>query len=161
MLVLPSKIDAVTVFRSGALVTRVAELPAGAPARVRLDGLPLALDDGSIEVGAQGGVVATDVKIALALPEHEDATRPAVDEALRAAERAEREAKAQLAQINRELEWYGGLGLAARPDGEEGKPPPEAPFEARPLARQRVLRPPGALRPPPVDRHGERRGVVQ
>jgi len=49
------RIDAVTVYRSTARVTRVAkvELPAGA-ARVLLDGLPLELDDDSIRVDGKG-----------------------------------------------------------------------------------------------------------
>jgi uncharacterized protein (TIGR02231 family) len=51
----PSRIDAVSIFRSGARVTRIArvELPAGA-ARVVLDGLPLELDDDSIRVDGKG-----------------------------------------------------------------------------------------------------------
>jgi uncharacterized protein (TIGR02231 family) len=51
----PSRIDAVSVFRSGARVTRIAkvELPAGA-ARVVLEGLPLELDDDSIRVDGKG-----------------------------------------------------------------------------------------------------------
>jgi uncharacterized protein (TIGR02231 family) len=51
----PSRIDAVTVFRTGAKVTRAAkaELPAG-PSRVLLEGLPLELDDDSIRVEGKG-----------------------------------------------------------------------------------------------------------
>jgi uncharacterized protein (TIGR02231 family) len=51
----PSRIDAVTVYRTGARVTRAAkaELPAG-PARVVLEGLPLELDDDSIRVEGKG-----------------------------------------------------------------------------------------------------------
>lgn len=55
----PSRIDAVTVYRSSARVTRVArvELPAG-PARVVLEGLPDALDDDSIRVEGKGAAKA-------------------------------------------------------------------------------------------------------
>jgi uncharacterized protein (TIGR02231 family) len=51
----PSRIDAVTVYRTGARVTRAArvELPAG-PARVLLDGLPDGLDDDSLRVEGKG-----------------------------------------------------------------------------------------------------------
>jgi uncharacterized protein (TIGR02231 family) len=51
----PSRIDAVTVYRSSARVTRVArvDLPAG-DARVLLEGLPRELDDDSIRVEGKG-----------------------------------------------------------------------------------------------------------
>lgn len=50
-----SRIDAVTVYRSGARVTRLArvELPAG-DSRVLLDGLPAELDDDSLRVEGKG-----------------------------------------------------------------------------------------------------------
>jgi uncharacterized protein (TIGR02231 family) len=55
----PSRIDAVTVYRTGARVTRAAhvELPAG-PAVVLLDGLPDGLDDDSLRVEGKGGAKA-------------------------------------------------------------------------------------------------------
>ena len=51
----PSRVDAVTVYRSGARVTRAArvELPAG-PVRIQLDGLPDGLDDDSLRVEGKG-----------------------------------------------------------------------------------------------------------
>ena len=51
----PSRVDAVTVYRSSARVTRVTrvEVPAG-PARVLLEGLPEPLDDDSIRVEGKG-----------------------------------------------------------------------------------------------------------
>ncbi len=54
-----SRIDAVTVFRSGARITRVTklELPGG-PARVLLRGLPVDLDDDSIRVEGKGSAKA-------------------------------------------------------------------------------------------------------
>lgn len=55
----PSRVDAVTVYRSSARVERVArvELPAG-PARVVLQGLPDGLDDDSIRVRGEGAARA-------------------------------------------------------------------------------------------------------
>jgi uncharacterized protein (TIGR02231 family) len=55
----PSRIDAVTVYRSTARVTRAArvEVPAGA-ARVLLDGLPDQLDDDSLRVEGKGSAKA-------------------------------------------------------------------------------------------------------
>ncbi|HEY6001805.1 MAG TPA: mucoidy inhibitor MuiA family protein [Anaeromyxobacter sp.] len=55
----PSRIDAVTVYRSSARVTRFArvELPPG-PARVLLEGLPDSIDDDSIRVEGKGSAQA-------------------------------------------------------------------------------------------------------
>ena len=55
----PSRIDAVTVYRSSARVTRLARLDLTAgPARVLLDGLPDLLDDDSIRVEGKGSAKA-------------------------------------------------------------------------------------------------------
>jgi len=55
----PSRIDAVTVYRTGARVTRGAqvELPAG-PVRILLDGLPDSIDDDSLRVEGKGSAKA-------------------------------------------------------------------------------------------------------
>jgi uncharacterized protein (TIGR02231 family) len=55
----PSRVDAVTVYRTGARVTRAArlELPAGS-ARILLDGLPDGLDDDSLRVEGKGAARA-------------------------------------------------------------------------------------------------------
>ncbi len=51
----PSRVDAVTVYRAAARVTRVArlDLPAG-DSRILLEGLPAGLDDGSLRVEGKG-----------------------------------------------------------------------------------------------------------
>lgn len=55
----PSRIDAVTVHRSSARVTRVAKVEvAGGPARLLLDGLPEQLDDDSIRIEGKGSARA-------------------------------------------------------------------------------------------------------
>jgi uncharacterized protein (TIGR02231 family) len=55
----PSRIDAVTVHRSSARVTRVARLEVGGgPARLLLEGLPEQLDDDSIRVEGRGSARA-------------------------------------------------------------------------------------------------------
>jgi len=61
---LPSRIEAVTVFRRAAQVTRRADFVAGEhgfPAEVRIGGLPLMLEDGTVRVRVEPvdeGVVA-------------------------------------------------------------------------------------------------------
>ena len=71
MIDLASRVDAVTVFRRGALVERVGTLRPDNecwPEQVRLAGLPLALDDRSLQVALAypqggGGLVACDVTL--------------------------------------------------------------------------------------------------
>jgi uncharacterized protein (TIGR02231 family) len=84
----PSRIDAVTVYRTGARVTRAAkaELPAG-PARVLLEGLPLELDDDSIRVDGKGTAKARVFGVTV---ERVTAEEPAAAEARAAEERLEK-----------------------------------------------------------------------
>jgi uncharacterized protein (TIGR02231 family) len=84
----PSRIDAVTVYRTGARITRTAhlELPAG-PARILLDGLPDLLDDDSIRVEGKGGARARVFGVTV---ERVTAQEAAAAEARAAEERLER-----------------------------------------------------------------------
>ncbi|HEY8377166.1 MAG TPA: DUF4140 domain-containing protein, partial [Nannocystis sp.] len=83
--VLTSRIDSVTVYRQGALVCRSAILLAAqpVPAQVKLLGLPLSLDDGSVRVRIEGDEgelpVATDLRIALDLAEPDPSLPPPDD----------------------------------------------------------------------------------
>src|SRR5688572_12775633 len=63
-----SRIDAVRVFRSGALVRRVATLPAiqGESGTIRIFDLPVALDDATVRLESSSpGVVLYDAAVAL------------------------------------------------------------------------------------------------
>ncbi|HUS66204.1 MAG TPA: hypothetical protein VMZ28_16740, partial [Kofleriaceae bacterium] len=95
---LTSRIDAVTVYRRGARVTRVAEVApdaAGAyPSVVRLGGLPLGLEDGTVrarveatdgEGGEQRTPVAFDLRVSLDVPDAGGDLRPADDTELEGA----------------------------------------------------------------------------
>jgi hypothetical protein len=137
---LPSRVTAVTVFRRGALVTRTATLTrgeAGFPATVRLEGLPLLLDDESLQIelvpaGTTGAVpLAGDLRVTLAVPEHDAELRPPTNAELEAA-------KLELALAQQEQVDLGLVGACVSslvPGGrgtpEEGQPPMSSPTASR------------------------------
>ncbi len=94
--VLSSRIDSVTVYRQGALVCRTALLLAAqpVPVQVKIMGLPLSLDDGSVRVRIEGDAgelpVATDIRVALDLAAADEGLPPPDDEELKAARRSVR-----------------------------------------------------------------------
>jgi uncharacterized protein DUF4139/uncharacterized protein DUF4140 len=157
-----SEIDAVTVYREGALVRRVARVaPAGPIAdaaadragrrHLRLTGLPLSLDDSSVRVrvsGQNGAAppIATDLRVVLEVPDDDAALAPADDAALEEARLARARLLAERDQVRRELGRVEALGFAPRPGGPKGEPPPPSPQEARlallgfRAARERALR---------------------
>jgi hypothetical protein len=131
-----SRIDAVTVYRSGALVRRVAEID-GAAERMRLTGLPLSIDDTSVrvwlepsEAGAEGRV-ATAVKVLLLPAENAAGLAPAEDPALRAARAEAERLGAEMDAARGALERLGRLPLASRPRSRRGEPPAPTPVDAR------------------------------
>ncbi len=142
-----SSIEAVTVYRRGALVRRVAELgaPGGDPSEsweIKLGGLPLCLDSGSVRArieplhgladGAEvTGPVATDLRVALDIAEPDERQLPADDDALELACKRERRLAVDLRQIEQELEQLAVLTLQPRPAPWEGEPPRPSPTEAR------------------------------
>lgn len=138
-LTLPSRVTAVTVFRRGALVTRTATLvrpDAGLPSAVRLEGLPLLLDDESLQLelvpqGTGAVPLAGDLRVTLAVPEPDAELRPPTDEELEAAKLA----LALAQQEQADLALVGGcvstLAPAARGRPEEGQPPMPSPTAAR------------------------------
>lgn len=136
--VLPSRIEAVSVHRDGALITRIADLSGveGAyPSLVRLGDLPLALDDGSVraEVRAEQGAPPQAVEVALSLspPEADETRTPATDVALLAARHALALAEEEVARLETTLERLKELAPVARPQPAEGEPPAPAPVSER------------------------------
>jgi hypothetical protein len=128
----PSRIDAVALYRSGALVTRVAELPAMGSAHVRIGPLPLDVDDGSVRVAVRGGsVVATDVRVTLEVAEPDSALPPARPEDIDTAEQRVEKLRDQLDQVRTEVARVEQLGVAVRPETKVGREPPKSPSEAR------------------------------
>ncbi len=133
-----SRIDAVTVFTRGACVTRVATVSSDQgrfPERVRLAGLPLALDDSSVRVrvAADDGdaPLATDVAVELEAPNADDETRAPSDEALDAARTAVEKAEALVRRLQMRKTRLEKVQVAARPEPEVGHAPIDAPRACR------------------------------
>jgi hypothetical protein len=136
-----SRIDAVTVYRTGALVSRVAALEVVGnelPSAVQIADLPLSLEDGSLRVrvepveGAEGSLPeAADVRVALGVPDPEGTPAPVEPESLRAARVEEERVREEIAQVERALERLAQVVMPARPQGRRGQPPPASPTAAR------------------------------
>ena len=136
-----SRITEVTVFRCGALVRREAEVaaPDGVyPQYVRLTGLPLCIDDGSVRASvapADGDPralpVASDLQVGLDVPDADPSLAPPRDEELREAEMAVRRLEDQAAQVGEQISRVEQLSTPDRPAGKEGEPPPPSPQAGR------------------------------
>jgi hypothetical protein len=137
-----SRIEAVTVYRAGALVSRVATLEAVSaelPRTVQILDLPLSLEDGSLRVrvepmgdGGDGTLPeASDVRVALDVPDPEGAPAPVEPESLRAARVEEERLRDEIAQVERALERLARLVVPPRPRGRPGRPPLPSPTAPR------------------------------
>ncbi len=148
--VIASRIAAVTVFSSGALVERTASfVPSalgtngGSASSIRLSGLPLSLDDGTVRVRveadpeqgsaepASAPVTATDVRVALEVPEPDSELAPPRDQELIDARRGVRRLKESIAAAESMIGRLETLAAPARPRGAYGSPPPPSPTTAR------------------------------
>lgn len=135
--VLTSRIDSVTVYRQGALVCRSALLLAAqpVPAQVKLLGLPLSLEDGSVRVRVEGDAgelpVATDLRIALDLAVPDPALPPPDDAELKQARRAVRSLADRRAHLEAQRARIERLQVFERPASKRGQPPLPSPTAAR------------------------------
>jgi hypothetical protein len=126
-----SVLERVEVFRRGAEITRRLALDEG-QLRVRLEALPLELDDGSVRVELAAGRalvrgfrVALDVRDAPTDPIH---TEP--DE-IRALRRRLRAIGLELDELRAQHARAAGLAVPERPARDHGRPPPPAPDRGR------------------------------
>ncbi|MBI2378658.1 MAG: DUF4139 domain-containing protein [Deltaproteobacteria bacterium] len=132
-----SRIEAVTVYRSGARISRRASLTApdgGWPGTLVIPGLPLALEDGTLRVRfARGsGLVATSTRVVLDAPQPAEARALTTDEtALEEARLEESKLSALREELDGELSILGGLGLDRRPFPRPGDPPIPIPTRSR------------------------------
>ncbi|HEX8703374.1 MAG TPA: DUF4139 domain-containing protein [Myxococcaceae bacterium] len=131
MLVVPSVLDAVTVHADGALCTRVATLAADngrLPTQVRINGLPLGLNAGSLRAAVlQGpaGLAVRDIRPGFDVQLPPEADIPKEQRAIEEAEDALGRIDAQLSRHNQELELIKKLKPSFfKP--EPGQPPREA-----------------------------------
>jgi hypothetical protein len=127
---LSSTLDSVTVYREGALCRRLAQVPEGNERQVRLGGLPLSLEPGSLRArvrDGQGRVV--DVRAQLDVQLAEEIDVPAEQKAFEAA-------GAQLAQLELQRQRLA-MEIAELqqlkptfPEPKKGEPPRPAPIES-------------------------------
>ncbi|MBW2456476.1 MAG: DUF4139 domain-containing protein [Deltaproteobacteria bacterium] len=142
-----STIEAVTVYRRGALVRRATELPvprneSGGAWEIKLGGLPLCLDDGSVRARVEPAQergdeaddelpIARDLRVILDVGEPDDSLPPAEDDALKLARKQERRLTQTLRQVEGQIEQLDGLTLEPRPASRKGEPPQPSPTKAR------------------------------
>lgn len=139
--IIESVIDAVTVYRSGALISRVATLAAGdTPEKVRLIGLPLSLDDSSLRVQVEcdgeedAPLTATGLSIALESPEVDRAAQTTDEDSLNEARREQARVQDRIEQLDREMDRLKRLKVTPRPEpswDDSGKPRRTTPGAAR------------------------------
>ena len=137
MQVIKSEIECVTVYSSGAVITRVAELASTGgvwPADVRIGGLPLALDDASVRIRMDandaGGPRAVSFRVGIEVLDS-DSAPDAPDEAARA---ARQEVLALEGRLN-DAKWLAynltGMSVPGRPAPAEGAAPQPSPHAGR------------------------------
>jgi hypothetical protein len=124
-------IESVTVYKRGARVRRGASIEPGAT-EVRLPGLPLALDDGSVRIQVEGqGVRAVDVRMAVEIAPQDPSLLPPRDEELRASEKNLALVRADVERITMTLSRLDVLEVHARPRPRRGEKPAPIPAKAR------------------------------
>lgn len=127
---LPSTLEAVTVYREGATCRRRAEIPAGVDRQVRLGGLPLSLEPGSVRarvIGGSGRVV--DVRAQFDVRFAAPADTPQELQARDAAAEALEALQTERARLDREIAELESL-QPQYPEQKPGAPPRAAPVEA-------------------------------
>ncbi len=139
MLVVPSILDAVTVHAAGALCTRLATIPSAGgnlPAQVRINGLPLSLQPGSLRASVIRGPAGLGVRdlrptYDVQLPPEVDV--PAEHRALEEARFHQMGLQWQLTRVEQEMETLSKLSPGFPP------PPKDGPFEPREAPMAAIL----------------------
>ncbi len=128
-----SRIDAVTVHRRGAVVSRLVALSSAALDSLRVGPLPLSIDDASVRVSIDSNcpLHATDLKVVLDAPAPDESLPPARPEDLDAARRATRRLTDALSAVRRDRARIEALPSVARPASKPGVEPPPSPAESR------------------------------
>ncbi|WP_426751882.1 mucoidy inhibitor MuiA family protein [Myxococcus sp. Y35] len=137
MLVVPSHLDAVTVYAAGALCTRLATIPSTGghlPSQVRIDGLPLSLQPGSLRasvVRGPSGLAVRDLRPTYDIQLPPEVDVPAEHRALVEAQFHHAQIQGQLSRVVQELESVSNLAPGFPPRPKDGPPEPrEAPVAA-------------------------------
>lgn len=127
-----SVLEHVEIFRRGAEITRRVSL-AASDRRVRIESLPLELDDGSVRVELLDPTRATVRGLRVSLDVSSDETAPlhVETDALRDLRRRLREIALELEACNAEHTRAAAIAIPERPARDHGRPPPPAPDRAR------------------------------
>lgn len=140
MALVDSRIDSVTVYKTGATISRRVELTAdegGLPRQIEIGGLPLSLLDPTarvrvVEVEPAEAVVATSsVRVGMRAHTEESAREDGDRQRLEDLERRQMLASSQLRQLELEREMLQAMDVPERAPAEEGKPPLASPISAR------------------------------
>ncbi|MBW2731664.1 MAG: DUF4139 domain-containing protein [Deltaproteobacteria bacterium] len=139
MAIVHSRIDQVTVYRTGATITRRLELEGdqGLPEQVEIGALPLSLLDPTasvrvVEVEPAEAIVATSsVRVGMRAHAEDSAPEEGDCQRLKALEREQMLATAQLRQLELEQQLLQSMDVPMRPSAEEGTPPYASPIGAR------------------------------
>lgn len=129
---LSSTLKAVTIYREGALCTRLAHLDAGADRQLRLGGLPLSLEPGSLRAKltkGPDGLRVLDVRPQFDVELADEVNVPEEQKALEAAQRELERLNVRRARVDTEISEIENL----RPrflEPKRGEPPREAPVDA-------------------------------
>lgn len=129
---LSSTLKAVTLYREGALCTRLAPVAAGAERQVRLGGLPLSLEPGSLRAKltrAPDGLRVLDVRPQFDVELADEVNVPEEQKALEAAQAELERLQVRRDRVDTEISELENL----RPrflEPKRGEPPREAPVEA-------------------------------
>ncbi len=133
---LASRIHAVTVYRSGARVTRIASLPSDLAFQanegaLRFDDLPLSLMDSSLRCRLTGStdLRATDLQCELRLPKARETAAGKLEEEIQACHLDVLRLQARESFLEDSIKI--GLNLGERGKPELGSPPPVSPLRAR------------------------------
>ncbi|ABF88885.1 conserved hypothetical protein [Myxococcus xanthus DK 1622] len=136
MLVVTSNLEAVTVHAEGALCTRVATIPTAGgmlPTQVRINGLPLSLQPGSLRasvVHGPSGLAVRDLRPTYDVQLPPEVDVPAEHRALEEAEHRLSDLTQQLARVGQELDALSKLSPGFPPRPKEAQEPRDAPVSA-------------------------------
>ncbi|GMU61453.1 MAG: hypothetical protein AMXMBFR34_32160 [Myxococcaceae bacterium] len=128
---LPSTLKSVTIYREGALCTRVAAIPAGKERSLRLGGLPLSLEPGSLRAKVLKGdsLRVQDVRPQFDVELADEVNVPQEQQALEAAEETLERLRIRHDRVDTEISELENLKPRFL-EPKRGEPPREAPVEA-------------------------------
>lgn len=137
LLSVSSVLQNVTVYREGATIERVGELPSSPMQEgglVCIPGLPLTLDDSSVRValsGAPSGLRASSIRIVLDVPGIDPLLSPADSAEIESLELELQKLRGRAMVLERDIAAWSRMPLVERGRGRDGQAPGASPLAAR------------------------------